>query len=147
MLTKTCSKCKEPKSIDEFYFRNKTKGTRNHYCIPCLKGYKDAHYRNNVNSYKTRCGARRDRIRKENKRRIFNYLVTHPCVDCGETSPVVLDFDHKNPKTKTGNVTRMLTLSWNSIALEISKCEIRCSNCHRKRTAIQTNCIYLKWYP
>jgi len=29
--------------------------------------------------------------------------------------------------------------SWEKIMSEIDKCDVRCSNCHRKRTAVQFN--------
>lgn len=66
---------------------------------------------------------------------VLNYLVSHPCVDCGESDPVVLDFDHQ--KGKIDNVSDLIK-NRNSIELiakEIDKCVIRCANCHRRKTA------------
>jgi hypothetical protein len=57
------------------------------------------------------------------------------CVDCGERDVLVLEFDHL--RDKRSNVT-MLAWSQCSIArldAEIACCEIRCCNCHRRRTA------------
>lgn len=76
-----------------------------------------------------------------NKQRIQKdiYLSTHPCIDCGESDPVVLDFDHIDPATKTRSIARMLSghVKWENILKEIEKCEVRCANCHRRRTKIQ----------
>ena len=70
---------------------------------------------------------------------LLEYLGDKKCLDCGENDPVVLDFDHKEPKTKFKSVARMLAghYSWQSILAEIQKCEIRCANCHRKKSYIQ----------
>jgi hypothetical protein len=74
---------------------------------------------------------------------IFAYLTKHPCVDCGEKDIVVLDFDHNEPAKKTLSIAvmRRRKFPWNKISIEISKCSVRCSNCHRRRTAKQFN-----WY-
>lgn len=73
---------------------------------------------------------------------IFQYLKEHPCIDCGENDPIVLDFDHVKDK-KVNNVSTMAhdLRPLDIIKDEISKCEIRCSNCHRKKTAKEQN-----WY-
>jgi len=64
------------------------------------------------------------------------YLSTHPCVDCHQADIRLLEFDHVRGH-KTANISRLLTQgrNWPIIEAEIAKCEIRCANCHRKRTA------------
>ena len=54
------------------------------------------------------------------------------CIDCGESNPLVLDFDHVrgNKKMCISNMVRN-SYSIETIQKEIEKCEIRCSNCHR----------------
>lgn len=75
--------------------------------------------------------------------RILQYLLAHPCVDCGETNPILLDFDHVRG-TKEFNIMYSLTnKSWEIIVKEIDKCEIRCLKCHRLRTARQHG--WYKW--
>jgi hypothetical protein len=69
---------------------------------------------------------------------IYNYLLTHPCVDCGETRPPVLEFDHIN-NDKEFNISHMVSSAFSikRIEAEITKCEVRCANCHRIKTAKQ----------
>jgi hypothetical protein len=75
--------------------------------------------------------------KNELKLKIFSYLLLHSCIDCGESDVVCLDFDHINPDEKYKNISDMVkeNYSWDEIKKEINKCCIRCSNCHRKRTA------------
>lgn len=66
---------------------------------------------------------------------VLRYLRTHPCVDCGETDPVVLDFDHREPETKFKSISDLATTGYSlkRIGHEIAKCDVRCANCHRRR--------------
>ncbi len=70
---------------------------------------------------------------------LFSFLSTKKCVDCGEDDPIVLDFDHRDPKNKFKMVSKMLSghYSWKSVQGEIKKCDVRCANCHRRKTYIQ----------
>ncbi len=54
------------------------------------------------------------------------------CADCGETDPIVLEFDHQH--SKAHNVATMMHHSFETIIAEMEKCEVVCANCHRRRT-------------
>jgi hypothetical protein len=72
---------------------------------------------------------------KENREYILEYKCTHPCVDCGEPDPIVLNFHHLNRREKKAPVARLLTGYWSMkvIVSEIEKCIVLCANCHRRR--------------
>ena len=75
--------------------------------------------------------------------KLFDYLSDKFCVDCGENDPIVLEFDHRDLKDKFKSIAKMLSghYSWRSLEKEISKCDIRCANCHRKKTYRQFECF------
>lgn len=66
---------------------------------------------------------------------VMDYLCTNPCVDCGEVDPIVLEFDHQ--RDKRYNISKLITnnCSLKRLVLEIDKCQVRCANCHRRKTA------------
>lgn len=70
---------------------------------------------------------------------MYSYLTEHPCESCGENDPVVLQFDHIDPSTKAGNIADWVSQGHgvDKIANEITKCSVRCANCHMRRTAEQ----------
>lgn len=74
----------------------------------------------------------RDKIRAAHRRKVLaRYKRMKGCVDCGyKANSDALEFDHF-PGTK-GNktVASLLYNSWTRIKEEISKCVIRCANCH-----------------
>ena len=73
-----------------------------------------------------------------NTRLVMEYLLQHPCVDCGEADPLVLQFDHREPATKRREVSCMIRdYAWPQVEAEIAKCDVRCANCHQRRTAHQ----------
>ena len=76
----------------------------------------------------------KQRLRLKRTTYLIEYFVTHPCVDCGETDPIVLEFDHL--RDKRFEISEALHgRTWQSILDEIEKCEVVCANCHRRRTA------------
>lgn len=58
------------------------------------------------------------------------------CVRCGEDHPACLDFHHIDPSKKVISIANAVRSSWSKERLltEIAKCEVLCSNCHRKET-------------
>jgi len=138
--TKRCYDCGLVKPIDDFAFDNKAKGTRQGRCRVCHARYRREHYVRNRATYIEQEVARIRRYRDENRPLIREYLRAHPCVDCGETDIVVLDFDHRDPAAKKYNVMLLAAhKSWVRVIAEIEKCDVRCSSCHRRRTALQFN--------
>ncbi len=62
-------------------------------------------------------------------------------MDCGESNIVVLEFDHRDPSTKSFNISDSIRrrLGFKAVEEEMKKCDVVCSNCHRIRTAKQFN--------
>lgn len=137
-LTRVCARCHGEQPIEAFPIKDKARGTRRSYCVPCRSEYGKEHYRRNKPSYLAKNVTGRVRQRQSNRDVAYEYLVMHPCVDCGEPDPVVLDFDHVDPKTKLWTIGKMLSRQASpAIEREIEKCVVRCANCHRMRTATQ----------
>ncbi len=51
---------------------------------------------------------------------------------CGERDPAALDFHHRDRASKVYNVSQIHSLSREILNAEIAKCDVICSNCHRK---------------
>lgn len=71
---------------------------------------------------------------------VYDYLKINSCVDCNEADPIVLDFDHVIGKKQMG-ISLMIASGYSITAIkkEISKCVVRCANCHRRKTAKEGN--------
>jgi hypothetical protein len=134
---KRCARCKMEKPLAEFHSRKKAKDGKASWCSNCCKEHWRGRYYANHTFFKERHAESRNRLRQEKARRVYEYLVHHPCVDCGEADPVVLEFDHKAGSNKVESVTQMIinNASWENISAEMGKCEVRCANCHRRQTA------------
>jgi hypothetical protein len=126
---KKCSKCLLNK--DESEFNKKTKKLFQPYCKSCQKVYHSEYYNNNKSNY----AKKNKKLKRRNVEFIYNYLLSHPCIDCKESDPIVLDFDHQGNKFKNVTLMALQTYSLEQLKDEISKCEVRCSNCHRRKTA------------
>ena len=133
---KRCSRCHQYKPRTDFNFRRASSGTLGHYCKPCQQEYCKAHYLRNRQLHNERRYANQRRYVKRNRSFILAYLSEHWCVDCGERDPVVLEFDHV-AADKVWEVAHMVRCAYplHRIKAEILKCEVRCANCHRRKTA------------
>jgi|SRR5580700_3432916 hypothetical protein len=135
---KRCPKCRLIKTAAEFPTRKAQTYRPNAYCFPCQREYCRSHYQRNKKAHNARRYQHNKEYIARNKATMEEYLRHKACVDCGESDPVVLEFDHVRG-TKKYEVS-MLTragVSWRAVLDEIAKCEVRCANCHRRKTAIQ----------
>lgn len=112
-------------------------------CKTCGKRRNISKFRKNGVKFRATCRTCEYKQRKERlivvKQHVLNYLRKHPCVDCGENDPVVLEFDHVSG-TKHKSIADLLSgSSWSIVKREIDKCEVRCANCHRIKTAKEFN--------
>jgi hypothetical protein len=128
-----CTKCKDDLPEGQFHWRNRAKQIRHSYCKTCKTKYDGVHH--NLPSSKRKYAVQ-FRARWQRKRDfVRTYLETHGCVDCHESDPVCLDFDHVRGK-KAYNICDLVYNSYRleTLQKEIEKCEVRCANCHRKVT-------------
>jgi hypothetical protein len=129
-----CGRCGELKGLDEFNWRRRERGQRDNMCRPCRAAYKREHYLRNKQRYVDQAHVRKQALYLERTKYLIAYFATHPCADCGETDPVVLEFDHLGDKEF--DIGHALPYrSWQSILREMEKCDVVCRNCHRRRTS------------
>lgn len=143
---KVCTKCNKKKLSSEFGSNISKHDSLQSWCRICTTEYKKQWYKDNSEEAKRRIKLKKEEYRKNNAQFLISYFLKHPCVDCGETDPLVLEFDHRDPKEKTSTVSQLLKdypassgQSFSKVVQEIEKCDVRCANCHRKRTARQMN--------
>ena len=105
-------------------------------CILCLKSSRSENYQTCEGCRLAKAlGAKTKR--DQNKIRAIEYL-GGKCVDCDLRSEyiAVYDFDHKEPHLKEHHIAKLMSNSWEVLVLELDKCELRCSNCHRIRHSV-----------
>ena len=139
-MFKECPKCKRKLEENDFNWKSKNI-KRAYYCKVCSRAYVQNHYNKNQKYYSDKARKRDLSLKQKYREYTLRYLQLHPCVDCGESNIIVLEFDHINPKTKIDDISNMVKngMSFSKIIEEIKKCEVRCSNCHKIRTARLNN--------
>ncbi len=73
------------------------------------------------------------KARKKRLNRILRrYKRMKGCAECGFRNPAALDFHHRNPKEKVETIWRLAgNYSMKKLRVELPKCDVLCSNCHR----------------
>lgn len=138
---KTCTVCKEELPKDDF--NKKGKGLQP-YCKACQKIKRKQYYEQNKAYYKIKNASDRAKRKEANYEYLFAYFQAHPCVDCGEDDPLVLECDHLSDKDQAVSAC-MSNWSLARLKKEIAKCEIRCANCHKRKTAIELGFARSQW--
>lgn len=134
---KLCNRCSKLQPLENYNHKGKDKYQS--YCKPCSREYGRENYHKNreVNAEKQRVSKknRMDAIKAD----IRKLKEDTPCMDCGTQYPFYcMDFDHVNGK-KTTHISEMVqqgAARW-KIFSEVTKCEVVCANCHRKRTFLR----------
>lgn len=134
-MTKICNKCKKQQPLENFPYKNKAEGIRQGWCRSCKSIHGRARYAKRKDiiiqqkkMYKRKC-------RAENEIKLYNYLIKHPCVDCGSSDPRAMQFDHVRDNKIFNIAERSFSYPWPTILKEIAKCETRCASCHQIKTA------------
>ncbi len=131
---KQCTHCWEWKDEEEFNWR--IAGVKRWgICRECQRKQKVDWYHEHKETYGPAKNQRTRDMREAARQYVYDYLSTHPCVQCGESDPRVLEFDHLGDKDNT--VAKMVASGSpiSSIEREIAKCQVLCANCHRKKTS------------
>lgn len=98
------------------------------------------HYEKNKNKFFDRSKAWNRKTREQVIEYLLGYLRQNPCIDCGEGDPIVLEFDHRDGAEKRFNIGDAKgSFSLSAVKAEVEKCDVRCANCHRRRTYKQRN--------
>ncbi len=134
-LQKVCSSCGEMKPRTAFHRRRSASDGLQSVCKPCNIERAKRFHAENLEHCRQRIREWIRRVDRGNQMRALDYLLEHPCVDCGEPDPIVLEFDHRSDKLFTVSEVLHGHMRWEVVAAEIAKCEVRCANCHRRRHA------------
>tara|TARA_Y100000310_G_scaffold279517_1_gene298686 strand:- start:16779 stop:17228 length:450 start_codon:yes stop_codon:yes gene_type:complete len=133
---KRCSTCKDSKVLSEFHVSKRSKDGRAAQCKLCKKEQDRRRYEKHGEKHRQHVKVQRAAQSVINRGWVVVYLKDHPCADCGEADPIVLEFDHVRG-SKRKNVAHMIPngYSLRAVQQEVAKCEVRCANCHRRKTA------------
>lgn len=129
MENKECKRCKRLLAIESFCLKRRNKDGRSERCRECSQVLHKGHYENNKQDYLEKNKQRRLELRQW----FLDLKSKLQCEICGENHPATLDFHHRNPEEKDFDVSRLMRFgSKQRILAEIEKCNVWCSNCHRK---------------
>lgn len=132
MDKRRCIWCKELKSLSFFTKTTKTYAQKQYYrsyCKPCYSKYSSQ--RNKKDRLKNNQNAK---VRRLHKKEFWIKKFGNKCFDCQQTFlSCVYDFHHLDPTVKEFDPGRILYANTPLAKIELEKCILLCSNCHRIR--------------
>ena len=130
-----CYRCLKNKPEEEFAWRWRLLGIRQKVYRKCRKRENDLWYRKHKEAHLENVRTRKNENSMSARDFVWDYLLEHPCVACGEADPIVLEFHHLFGKDKAISKLVAEGVSIEKLQAEISKCEVLCCNCHRRITS------------
>ena len=128
---KVCSKCKLEKNIKEFHLSKAKKDGSQPYCKVCLNNVAKKDYKEK--DRKSLFILRADERKKELKKILDQIRIYNGCAFCDEKEICCFDFHHLDPTLKDSSISKLwASKSKRKMFLELTKCVVVCSNCHRK---------------
>lgn len=110
-----CIKCLKNLSINNFYSKSNRINKFHHICKDCS---------NVISTQKS----------IENKLKMIKFK-GNQCKNCNlhieDSHYSVFDFHHRDLHSKDINLSSIKKWTWNKIEIELNKCDLLCSNCHR----------------
>ena len=139
-----CRGCERFHAVEDFSVKDARKGTLRSRCRICCREASRRHYTRTKGAYLERNRRNNPLQRQAAAVFVYQFLLGHPCVECGEADPVVLEFNHLDPSTKSANLSDMIAngVSLAYLRTEIAKCEVLCANCHQRRTILSKSAHY-----
>lgn len=146
--TKLCAGCATVKPYADFNKNSRRNDGLQTYCRECQSARSRVNYATSAKRREQIKRRRRPNLEKNRdivRQYVLDYLKAHPCADCGETNMLTLQFDHVRGE-KVDSVSVMVTQGYGlkRIKAEIAKCEVRCANCHQRKTARDFNYRIIK---
>ena len=136
MNTKICTKCGQELPLEDFPFRDKTKGIRRANCKKCHNDYEKKYFISKERRKQSSSLQRLPSLEKyqERKQMVTELKAQVKCAKCGEDRGYCLDYHHIDPATKKFTIAHYLANSTSMSLLEeeIKKCIVLCANCHRE---------------
>lgn len=132
---KNCGRCKELKDLKSFSKDNRTNDGLCWMCKLC-KSSTMKELRERSEEFRNKANQRAKELNLKLQKLVFEFLLEHPCIDCGLKDPRCLEFDHVFAE-KEGLVSKAKAAGATlKMKAEMEKCEVRCGNCHRKKSGI-----------
>lgn len=130
---KKCYTCQQELNKSHF---NKNKGRKdglNGICKECSRKRSKRYYSENTNQHR-KTVQQNSRLYKQQLRNWINTKIKIlGCNICNEKEPCCLDFHHVESLEKDNLISYLVnTNSRQKLELELRKCVVVCSNCHRK---------------
>lgn len=125
-----CPTCEIWKPLKDFHANSSRANGVSAYCKPCGKKHW-SRWENTTVGARQRHQEWKEERKALHRIKMVEHFKNNPCVDCGNSDPRVLVFDHVRDEKFLG-VAAMVNRGskWDAIQQEIDKCEVRCHNCH-----------------